>query len=131
MDDVVHVALALVQAENGWLVSRRSAGRVFAGLWEFPGGKMEIGENPQSASAREAREETGVVVEPVELLGEVESNHGGRRVVLHLVRCQWVSGEAAACDPAVEEVRWVGAEELAKLPMPPVNTQIISRLLAR
>jgi len=127
----VQVALALVQGERGWLVTRRSAGRVFAGLWEFPGGKIEIGETPQAAAVREAGEETGVSVEAVEMLGEVQTEHGGVRVVLHLVHCRVTGGEARVGDAAVEEVRWVSTAELEALPMPPVNAQIIERLHAR
>lgn len=131
MNETLQVALALIHDDRGWLVSRRSAGRIFAGLWEFPGGKIGPRETPQSAAVRETREETGLLVEPLGSLGEVEDAHGGKRVRLHLILCRPLSGEAAARDPAVDEVHWVSLEELEKLPMPPVNAQIIARLRAR
>jgi mutator protein MutT len=131
MNEVVDVALALVHDERGWLVSRRSDGRVFAGLWEFPGGKIEIGETPHLAAVREVWEETGLVVEPVELLWVLETTHSEGSVRLHLVRCRVTGGEAAARDAAVAEVRWVSMAELEVLPMPPANAQIIARLKVR
>jgi mutator protein MutT len=128
MEQIVDVALALVRGVRGWLVTRRSAGRVFAGLWEFPGGRIDIGETPYEAAVRETAEETGLTVEAVAAVGKIETAHAGGRVVLHLVHCRVVSGEAGVCDTAVEEVRWVSMSELEALPMPPVNAEIIARL---
>lgn len=128
MDEAAHVALVLVSSDRGWLISRRSGGRVFAGLWEFPGGKMEPGETPQVAAVREAREETGLTVEPTGLLGEFWTAHAGAQITLHLVHCRAVSGNPVPCDPAIAEVRWASLDELETLPMPPINAEIISLL---
>lgn len=129
VDVRVDVALALIEQAGEWLVSRRSSGRVFAGLWEFPGGRVEPGESSAQAAVREAAEETGLEVAATDDLGEIETHHNETRIVLHLVRCRPVAGEARPCDSALEEVRWVSPIELRTLPMPPVNGQIISRLL--
>jgi mutator protein MutT len=128
MDGFTDVALALIGGERGWLVSRRSAGRIFAGLWEFPGGKVEAGETAETAAVREAFEETGLRVEAVGGLGVLHTEHSGGRVALHLVHCRVVDGEAAVCDAAVAEVRWVNMTELEALAMPPVNAEIIAWL---
>jgi len=153
MDKRIEVALALVNSGDCWLVSRRSTGRVFAGYWEFPGGKIAVGESPTEAAVRETWEETGLAVEPVGLLGEVATDHAGQTVVLHLVRCRPVPSRAEppspkpgtsapgpempqarpaahAEDAAVLEVRWVSSTRLRQLRMPPANAQIIERLLA-
>jgi mutator protein MutT len=121
-------ALALVRREGQWLVSRRAPGRVYAGLWEFPGGKIEPGETPEQAARREALEETGVDVHPSARLGCVESRQGGRVVVLHLVLCEYQQGEAAARSTALDRVRWVDFSELSRLDMPPANAIIIERI---
>lgn len=128
MSDQIHVALALINGEHGWLVSRRAEGRVFAGLWEFPGGKIDPGESPEVAAVREAAEETGLRVEAVDLIGQLWSVEAGRPLTLHLVRCRPLGGEATARDSAVLEVRWVSLAELAELPMPPINAGIIEQL---
>ncbi|GMV98745.1 MAG: hypothetical protein AMXMBFR83_30930 [Phycisphaerae bacterium] len=129
MDGHTHVSLALIRGSKGWLVSRRAGGRIFAGLWEFPGGKMEPGETPEQAAVRETAEETGLRIEPVEVMGQLWSSAAGGNVTLHLVRCRTVDVEQAVPrDPAVTQVRWVSFEELAELPMPPINAAIIEQL---
>jgi mutator protein MutT len=130
VDVRVHVALAVVDEEGRWLVGRRSPGRIFASLWEFPGGKLLPGESAEQAAVRETREETGLTVEPLADLGQIETCHGGRTVVLHLIHCRRVAGEPQPSDPAVDEVRWVTAAELRALPMPPANADVIARLPA-
>jgi mutator protein MutT len=132
VDVRVSVALALVRENGRWLVGRRAAGRVFAGLWEFPGGKVHLDENPSQAAVREALEETGLAVEPIADLGRLETAHAGQTVVLHLIHCRLVAGRESGPlrprDPAVTELRWVGPDELRTLPMPPANAEIL-RLL--
>ncbi|GMU22807.1 MAG: hypothetical protein AMXMBFR13_28910 [Phycisphaerae bacterium] len=121
-----HIALALVERDGRWLVSRRAPGRVFAGLWEFPGGKMAGGERAEDAAVRETLEETGLEVGACGFLGELTTQSGDGPVVLHLVLCRTVSGEARPADPAVEAVAWVTTAELAALSMPPANAQIVA-----
>ncbi len=132
MDVRVSVALALVDELGLWLVARRSAGRAFEGLWEFPGGKIRPGETPGQAAVREALEETGLAVDPVADLGVVGTATTTSGADLHLIRCRLVrpgsGGLARPCDPAVAEVRWVGPDELRTLPMPPANAEVLRRL---
>lgn len=129
VDVRVFVALGLVERQGCWLVTRRSAGRVFAGLWEFPGGKVEPGESAVAAVVREVSEETGLAVEAVDDLGVVDTLHGGEVVALRLIVCRAGEGEPAARDLAVDAVQWVRTEELAGLPMPPANREVIRRLV--
>ena len=129
MDVRVSVALALVQKNGRWLVGRRAGGRVFAGYWEFPGGKILAGETPGQAAVREALEETGLAVEPVADLGQLETAHQERTVRLHLILCRVAFGKTAGDlhprDPAVTELRWVDPDELRTLLMPPANAGIL------
>jgi len=129
----VSVALALVQKDGRWLVSKRGEGRVFAGLWEFPGGKMKPGETPCQAAVRETREETGLLVEPVADLGTLETGHAGQKILLHLVECRLSPGAPRRSDAgpraaAVVEMAWVSPDRLRTLPMPPANARIIDLL---
>lgn len=124
----LEVALAIIRREGEWLVSRRSAGRVFAGDWEFPGGKVEGGETVLEAAAREAREEVGLEVEPAKVLGTVTTAYGGRDVRLHLVACRWIGGEPGVVSSGVDAVRWVDGPTLRSLRMPPANRQVLARL---
>ncbi len=127
---MVEVALALIERGGRWLVSRRAPGRVFEGLWEFPGGACQTGETPAAAASREALEEVGLVVLPLMDLEPIETAHAGRQFRLHLVRCAAAEGDVRPCDPAVIEVRWVDLDELKRLPMPPANAAVIARIAA-
>jgi mutator protein MutT len=131
MSDSETVALALVERQGRWLVSRRGEGRPFAGLWEFPGGRVAPGESPTEAAVRETWEETGLTVQAVGTLGRVTSRSGDGRVVLHLVLCRPIAGEAAPVSPAVTQVRWAAMDELRGLAMPPANAEIVERLARR
>jgi len=124
----IQVALALVEKDGRLLVSRRSAGRVFAGYWEFPGGRIEQGETPEEAAIREVREETGLEVEITGNRGQVITEHQGKRIVLHMLQCRFVRGTPMVGDASITDVRWVTLKELTRLPMPPANAEIIRSL---
>ena len=128
MAGTIDVALGLVQENALWLVSRRGPGRVFAGFWEFPGGKMLDGESAEEAVVREVRQETGLMVESVGRLGPLITTQPELSVTLHLILCRRVDGTASPCDGWVLEVRWVSCEELVDLPMPPANSEIIAKI---
>lgn len=123
------VAAALIDAQGRVLMARRPAGKQHAGLWEFPGGKVEAEETPRAALARELREELGIDVDP-DLLSPVafSESPGERHLVLLLFRCRSWRGEAQALDAA--EIRWVAADALAALDMPPADRPLAAALAA-
>lgn len=84
-----------------------------AGRWEFPGGKVEPGETPEAALARELREELGIVVAVGECLGWCETTTGDRRLTLGVFATRCVSGEPTISEH--EAIRWVTAAELPDL----------------
>ena len=125
------VALAIVHRDGLWLVDRRPSMGPFAGLWEFPCGKMRPGETAGEAAVRECAEEVSIVVEPIGRLDTIEHDYGEFRVRLHPVICRYASGTAAACHRAVAEVRWVDDATLASLDMPAANGPIVAALLGK
>ena len=128
----MNIALAIVHRRGLWLVDRRAdRGGPFAGLWEFPGGKIQAGETPEAAALRECAEETSLQVEPVGRLQVVEHDYDRLRVRLHPVLCRAVSGTAFPRDQAVVEVSWVDDATLASLEMPAANRSIIANLLGK
>ena len=103
-----------------------------AGEWSIPGGTMEVGETVREAVVREAHEETGLIVEPGELLGVFDRllRDPGDRVRYHYVlidfQCARISGELKAGGDAAE-ARWFTAEEVAKLPLPEDTAEVIRK----
>ena len=126
---IERVALALIHDHGHWLVGRRGPGRIYSGLWEFPGGKMLPGETPEQAVVRESREETGLTVATLGRLERLTTRYAGRSIQLYPVHCRCIGGQIAPRDPEVSELRWVRLDELRLLDMPPINARIIERLI--
>lgn len=110
------------------LAARRTRPAELAGKWEFPGGKVELGEAPAAALVREIREELGVPIR----VGEELSNDGGpwpisAQYELRLLFAEVVAGEVAAGSDH-DELRWLGAEELDEVDWLPSDRQALARL---
>ena len=121
------VAAAVVEREGAFLVTRRQEGVHLEGYWEFPGGKCEPGETHRDCLAREMREELAVdVTVGAEVLATVHA-YPDRRVELHFLRCD-LHGEPAPQQG--QALRWVRRAELASLPFPPADEELIRALSA-
>ena len=131
-EDVVQVVGAALVADGRVLVAQRDAGP-FAGLWEFPGGKVERGESELAAVVRECREELSVDVEPQAFLGEVPLPGvvAGGAPGASTLRVWWgrvAAGELVAHEHA--ELRWVQAEELDALAWIPADRPLLPAVRA-
>ena len=122
------VAAALIGAEGRVLLQQRAPGRAMAGLWEFPGGKVEPGERPEAALARELAEELGIAVaaEALTPLAFASAALGERHLLLLLFLCRRWSGTARPLDAAA--LRWVKPAEMRGLPMPPADVPLVAAL---
>ncbi len=111
---MITVAAGVWVRDGRVLVCRRAPGRDHAGKWEFPGGKVEAGETPESALARELREELGVEGKVGESLRRSIHTYAGRAPIeLVFLRVREVEGEIDAGHFA--EVRWVELERLGEI----------------
>ncbi len=124
--EVVQVALAVVARGGLVLVARRGEGTHLAGSWEFPGGKVEEGEDPSVASRRELREETGLVGGVLEPLLVHDFDYPGRPIRLHAYLIRDPDGEVRT--DGGRPWRWIATEDLPTLPMPPANGPIVRAL---
>ena len=128
-DLLMIVAAALVDADGRVLVQQRAVGRAMAGLWEFPGGKIERGESAETALVRELKEELGISTETACLAPAgfgTAPIEDGRELLLLLYVCRKWSGIPKALDAAA--LRWVRPLELHDLPMPPADLPLIGLL---
>ena len=122
------VAAAVVERDNRFLVTKRQTGVHLAGLWEFPGGKSEPGEDHAACLAREVREELAVDVLVGEEIFTTMHEYAERTVELHFRRCE-LAGEPR---PQVgQEMRWVARADLAALEFPPADAELIRWLTRR
>lgn len=102
-----------------------------AGLWEFPGGKIEAGERPEESLVRELREELGIEVQAAALEPLTFASHAypDFHLLMPLFLCRRWAGEPQALEHA--GLRWVDAAELARLPMPEADLPLIAPLGAK
>ena len=124
------VAAALVDAEGRVLVAQRPPGKSLAGLWEFPGGKVEPGERPEAALIRELEEELGIVVAEAALAPLTFASHAypDMHLLMPLYVCRQWTGVVVARE--AQPLRWVHPPALHALPMPPADAPLIAPLVA-
>ena len=129
-NDLVVVAAALVDRDGRLLVQQRPEGLSMAGLWEFPGGKVEPGETPEQALIRELAEELGIDVEQACLAPACFASDmlGDRHLLLLLYVCRKWRGAPVAQHASA--LRWVRPVELHGLAMPPADKPLIGLLEA-
>ena len=123
------VAAALVDGDGRVLVSQRPEGRSLAGLWEFPGGKVEAGERPEEALIRELAEELGLVVSEACLAPLTFASHAypDMHLLMPLYICRRWDGFAQPLEG--QALRWVRAAALRELAMPPADAPLIPALV--
>jgi len=122
---VLVAAAALIDADNRVLIARRPEGKSMAGLWEFPGGKVEPGETPEAALVRELAEELRIEVCDTCLAPFTFASHAydNFHLLMPLFICRNWEGDVEPTEG--QEVRWVRANRLAQFPMPPADLPLI------
>jgi len=125
---LVVAACALVDADGRVLIAERPAGRTMAGLWEFPGGKVEAGERPEETLIRELKEELGIVVKEACLAPLTFASHTYPEfhLLMPLYVCRRWEGIATAQEG--QRLAWVRPNRLEEYPMPPADLPLISHL---
>ncbi|WCT72261.1 8-oxo-dGTP diphosphatase MutT [Sphingomonas naphthae] len=124
------VAVALVDRDGRVLLQQRPEGKAMAGLWEFPGGKIDPGETPEAALVRELREELGIDVAEACLAPATfaSATLGEKHLLLLLYVCRKWTGQPAPLEGGA--LRWVRVVEMHALPMPPADKPLIGLLEA-
>ncbi|HQT45884.1 MAG: GNAT family N-acetyltransferase [Acidocella sp. 20-63-7] len=121
-------AVALIDTLGRVLLARRPEGKKMAGLWEFPGGKLEPGETPEVALARELREELGIETQPGDFAPFVFASHAydGFHLLMPVFLCRRWRGEPNPREG--QALAWVTPDRLVEYPMPPADRPLIPML---
>lgn len=129
MKIVLVVACALVDADRRVLIAQRPEGKQLAGLWEFPGGKIEIGETPEAALIRELSEELGIETKEACLAPLTFASHtyADFHLMMPLYVCRKWQGTPIAREHAA--LKWVRPQTLHDYAMPPADEPLIAPLI--
>jgi 8-oxo-dGTP diphosphatase len=125
MKTILVSAVALIDKDGRILIAKRPDGKSMAGLWEFPGGKVEIGETPEQALVRELSEELGIKTWNSCLAPLTFASHSYEKfhLLMPLFVCRRWEGIALAKEK--QELKWVYSNELKNYPMPPADIPLI------
>lgn len=121
------VAAAVVRDGERFLLTQRPPKGHLAGLWEFPGGKLEEGESPESALVRECREECGIDVVPLDVLDVAYHRYPGKDVLLLFYACA-LGARRDVQHLEVADHAWVLASELRRYELPPPDERLLVKL---
>ena len=123
------VACALVDADGRVLIAQRPEGKQLAGLWEFPGGKVEPGETPEETLVRELKEELGIETKVACLAPLTFASHSYEtfNLLMPLYVCRRFWGTPQPLD--AQALKWVKPKKLRDYPMPPADAPLIPFLI--
>jgi len=124
----IPVVTALIQSKGKVLLGQRPEGQTLPGLWEFPGGKIELGESPEMALNRELREELNIDAKIGELKIAASHKYSATGLIILFYSVQFWKGELKPLHH--QNLRWVAPEELQKLALPEANQVILPQILS-
>ena len=128
---VLSIAIAVIKKSDEstkYLITRRAMDKELAGLWEFPGGKVEESESIYDALVREIKEEVGLQIQHATPMTVITHTYPTKTVALHVFLVEQFTG-TASCLESQLEMDWVSAERMQDLEFPEANYEIIQQLI--
>ncbi len=122
----VQVVAAVIKKNGRFMLGKRPEGKLLAGLWEFPGGKVEPGETNEAALIRELQEELGIAVAVSGKLAEVNHAYSHYRVTLHFYVCHIIKGKPKTLYHS--ELKWIPKSRLDEFALPKANLKMLHLL---
>ena len=126
MNQFIHVAVAVIVEEGQVLIAKRPDHLHQGGLWEFPGGKLDLEESVEQALVREIKEELGIVIKPLRPLIKIHHDYGDKKVLLDAWLVQHLEGKPLGCEGQL--VEWIPITRLKNRKFPQANRSIITAL---
>ena len=126
---IIEVVGAIIKDGDRYLVGQRPANKSQGGLWEFMGGKIEPGEAPEQALARECREELNLEIENERIIDSVVHEYPEKTIRLTLIECKPKVGSTPSPNEH-QDIRWVTREEMDALDFAPADRDLIRKGLA-
>ncbi|WP_439882332.1 8-oxo-dGTP diphosphatase MutT [Pontibacter sp. MBLB2868] len=126
---MIEVTAGVIENNEKYLIARRAPGKHLAGLWEFPGGKLEAGETYEECLTRELKEELNLDVTVQDHIADSIFKYGDKQIHLRAYFAKSESSEVISIDH--DEVRWVGLGELAEYDFAPADLPIINAMLIK
>ena len=124
---MIKVVAAILKKEDKILIAKKREGKPLAGMWEFPGGKIEEGETPEESLIRELREERDIKIKVKEYVGESIYDYGDGKVIsLKGFTAEIVEGNIKLTDH--DEYKWVTLEEIYNYKVAPADIPLISKI---
>ena len=123
----IDAAIAIVTRGSQVLICQRKSDDTFGGLWEFPGGKQEIGETLEQCLARELREELNIAARPTAKLPPIDHDYPHAQIRLHPFICSHEFGEPELLE--CQQARWIDPAALREFEFPPANGPLIDRVV--
>lgn len=123
---VIDVTAAILRKDGKILIAKRGKGKHMEGMWEFPGGKIELSETPEECLKRELEEEFGIVSKINDFLAESVFDYGEKTIKLLAYNADYISGEFKL--NAHEEIKWVGINEFNKFVFCPADLPLVKKL---
>lgn len=122
----IEVVAAIIKKQDKIFITRRSYGE-FADMWEFPGGKIELGESREEALIREVKEELELDINNLEYLTTVEYDYPNFHLTMHCFICEICGGELVL--NAYNDAKWVSLEELSTQKWVPADVEVVEKIL--
>ena len=124
---IIDVVGAIIRDGDRYLVGQRAANKSQGGKWEFMGGKIEPGESPEQALARECREELSLEIENERIIDSVVHEYPDKTIRLILISC---SAKPGSIPKALEhqQIKWVDRDEMNALDFAPADRELIEKL---
>ena len=120
---MIAVTAAIIHCDKKLLICQRPKGKRCGMLWEFPGGKIEVGETPEECLIRECKEELGVTIQAEQFIRNVEYEYPEITVNIRFYLCKLIDGAPTCLEH--NDIQWCTLDEIMKLPLCPADKKML------